>query len=107
MIVIFEETGGRPEDIEIQTVNRNTICSIINDYHTPTVKSFERKNNQFRSIANPSKAAYLTCPENKVIQAVEYVAYGEEDGACGNFKPGKCSSPKGHKLVEQVRCMFH
>ncbi|KAL8556439.1 hypothetical protein ACS0TY_004040 [Phlomoides rotata] len=102
LIVIFEETGGHPENIEIQTVNRNTICSIITEFHTPQVKTFERKNNQFRSITNPVKAAYLTCPDNKVIQTVEFVTFGEVDGACGNFKPGKCSSPKAHKIVEQM-----
>ncbi|KAK6143379.1 hypothetical protein DH2020_023727 [Rehmannia glutinosa] len=101
LLVVFEETGGNPEKIEILTVNRDTICSVITEYHPPHVGTWERKNNQFRAIVDPIKASQLTCPDNKVITKVEFVSFGEPEGACGNFQPGKCDSPKAHKLVEQ------
>ncbi|PIN19160.1 Beta-galactosidase [Handroanthus impetiginosus] len=100
LLVVFEETGGNPEKIEILTVNRDTICSVITEYHPPHVKSWERKNNQFRSIVDPIKAAHLTCPDKKVIEKVEFVSFGDADGACGSFVRGKCDSSKAHKVVE-------
>lgn len=102
-MVVFEETGGNPEKIEIMTVNRDTICSVITEYHPPLVKSWERKNNQFRTIGNPIKAAYLTCPDKKIIEKIEFVGFGHTEGACGAFQPGKCSSSKAFKVVEQVQ----
>lgn len=103
LIVVFEETGGNPEKIEIQTVNRDTICSIISDFHQVPVKSFERKNNNFRSIGNPVKAGYLNCHDGKVIDKIEFASFGNAEGACGAFTHGKCESPKAFKVVEQVR----
>ncbi|PIN10486.1 Beta-galactosidase [Handroanthus impetiginosus] len=102
LLVIFEETGGNPEKIDIMTVNRDTICSVITEYYPPHVKSWERKNNQFRAIGNPIKAARLTCPDRKIISKVEFMSFGEPDGACGAFRPGKCHSPKAYRVVEEL-----
>ncbi|KAL3613950.1 hypothetical protein CASFOL_042024 [Castilleja foliolosa] len=102
LLVVYEETGGNPEDIVIQTVNRDTICSIITEYHPPQINSWERKNNQFRNITDPIKAAYLSCPDNKVISKVEFASFGNSDGACGAFKPGLCDSTKIHSTVEKL-----
>lgn len=102
LIVVFEETGGNPDKIEIQTVNRDTICSIITDFHQAPVKAFERKNNQFRSIGNPVKAGFLNCPEGKVMDKIEFASFGDAEGACGAFLFGKCESPKVYKVIEQV-----
>ncbi|CAA0827710.1 Beta-galactosidase 13 [Striga hermonthica] len=102
LLVVFEETGGNPEKIEIVTVNRDTICSVITEYHHPQVKTWERKNNVFRNITDPIKAAYLTCPDNKLITKVEFASFGNSDGACGGFKPSPCDSTAVHGLVEKV-----
>ncbi|XP_073027816.1 beta-galactosidase 13-like [Primulina eburnea] len=101
LLVIFEETGGNPDNIEILTVNRDTICSVITEYHPPHIKTWERKNNQFRAVVDPVKAAHLTCPDKKVISTVEFVSFGEAEGACGAFVRGKCDSSKAHKVVEE------
>ncbi|GER50249.1 beta-galactosidase [Striga asiatica] len=102
LLVVFEETGGNPEKMEIVTVNRDTICSVITEYHHPHVKTWERKNNEFRNITDPIKAAYLTCPDNKVIDKVEFASFGNSDNACGSFKPGPCDSTAVHDLVEKL-----
>ncbi|CAA0810768.1 Beta-galactosidase 13, partial [Striga hermonthica] len=101
LLVVFEETGGNPEKMEIVTVNRDTICSVITEYHHPHVKTWERKNNEFRNITDPIKAAYLTCPDHKVIDKVEFASFGNSDNACGSFKPGSCDSTAVHDLVEK------
>lgn len=105
---MFEETGGNPEKIEVLTVNRDTICSVITEYHPPNVKTWERKDNQFRAIFDPVKTAHLACPDDKIISKVEFVSFGEAEGACGVFRPGKCDSPKAHKVVEEVKlCVLY
>ncbi|KAL0412392.1 UNVERIFIED_CONTAM: Beta-galactosidase 13 [Sesamum radiatum] len=103
LLVVFEETGGNPEKIDILVVNRDTICSVISEYHPPSVNSWERKGSELRALVNPVREAELTCPDNKVIRKVEFVGFGEVDGACGAFKPGKCNAnAKAIKLVESL-----
>ncbi|KAL0454082.1 UNVERIFIED_CONTAM: Beta-galactosidase 13 [Sesamum latifolium] len=103
LIVVFEETGGNPEKIDILVVNRDTICSVISEYHPPSVRSWERKGDGLRALVNPVREAELTCPDNKVIKKVEFVGFGEVDGACGAFKPGKCNAnAKAIKIVESL-----
>lgn len=101
LLVVFEETGGNPGKIEILKVNRDTICSIITEYHPPHIRTWERKNNQLRNITDPVRAGHLTCPDNKVVEKVEFVSFGNAEGACGAFKVGTCDSPKAHEVVEK------
>ncbi|XP_051144918.1 beta-galactosidase 13-like isoform X2 [Andrographis paniculata] len=94
LLVVFEDSGngndGDPEKIEIVTVNRDTICSVISEFKSG-------------DIANPVKAAQLACPDNKVIGKVEFVGFGEIEGACGQFRHGNCtsSSSNARQVVEQ------
>ncbi|KAK3028490.1 hypothetical protein RJ639_040059 [Escallonia herrerae] len=105
LLVVFEETGGNPEEIEVVTVNRDTICSLITEADPPQVKSWERTDNKFRAIVDELKAgAHLTCPDNKVIKQVDFASFGDPWGACGSFRPGNCSSPNSIKVVEQ-KCL--
>ncbi|XP_019071397.1 beta-galactosidase 13-like isoform X2 [Solanum lycopersicum] len=105
VLVVFEETGGNPADIEIQTVNRDTICSIITEYHPPNVKSWERSGTNFVAIVEDLKTgAHLTCPDNKIIEKVEFASYGNPDGACGNLAVGTCNSAKS-MAVAQEKCL--
>ncbi|KAG6761673.1 hypothetical protein POTOM_034902 [Populus tomentosa] len=70
LMVIFEEEEANPEKIEILTVNRDTICSYVTEYHPPSVKSWERKNNKFTPVVDNAKpAAHLKCPNQKKIIA--------------------------------------
>lgn len=102
LMVVFEETGGRPFEMQIQTVNRDTICSFITEYHPPSVKSWERTHNQFRPVVEDVKSgAQLTCPGDKVIKEVEFASFGDPYGACGTYKLGTCNSANTLKVVEE------
>lgn len=102
LLVIFEETGGLPETIEIQTVNRDTICSIITEYHPPHVKSWQRSGTDFVAVVEDLKSgAHLNCPVHKIIDKVEFASYGNPDGACGNLILGNCSSANSLRIAEQ------
>jgi hypothetical protein len=102
-MVILEEEEASPEKIEILTVNRDTICSYVTEYHPPNVRSWERKNKKFTPVADDAKpAARLKCPNKKKIVAVQFASFGDPSGTCGNFAVGTCDSPISKQVVEQV-----
>lgn len=75
LLVILEEENATPENVEIVLVNRDTICSFITQYHPPNVKSWERKNKQFRAVVDDVKSgAHLRCPQHKKIAAIEFAS---------------------------------
>lgn len=104
LLVILEEENFTPEKVEILVVNRDTICSFITQYHPPNVKSWERKDKQFRAVVDDVKTgAHLRCPINKKMATIEFASFGDPSGVCGNYEHGKChSSSETKKLVEQV-----
>merc|ERR1712115_175537 len=59
LIVILEEERANPEMIEIVTVNRDTICSYMTEYHPPHVRSWERKKNKFRPVVDDATSSSL------------------------------------------------
>ncbi|KAL6963709.1 hypothetical protein U1Q18_034714, partial [Sarracenia purpurea var. burkii] len=103
LLVVFEETGGNPDGIEVLTVNRDTICSFITEYHPPNVKSWKKKEGRFQTVVDDVKSgAHLTCSDGKVIKSVEFASFGNPDGICGNYIQGNCSSPNSRKIAEKV-----
>ncbi|GFP89048.1 beta-galactosidase 14 [Phtheirospermum japonicum] len=102
LLVVYEESGGNPEQIEIQTVNRDTICSVITEYHPPHISSWERKDNQFRNITDPIKAAYLTCPDdNKIMKKVEFASFGNAEAPVGPSDPAHAIPPESTRLSKR------
>ncbi|XP_022762273.1 beta-galactosidase 13-like [Durio zibethinus] len=102
LIVIFEEEGGDPKDVEILLVDRDTICSYVTEYHPPSVRLFESKGGNFRAKVNDlNPMSALTCPNQKQIVAVEFASFGDPFGACGGYFVGNCSSPVSKEVVEK------
>lgn len=101
--MVFEEVGGIPHNITILTVNRDRICSLLSEITPPSVRSWERKENQLRPLVEDLKAgARLICPDRKVIEKVEFASFGDPVGACGMYSQGKCHAPNSQKVVEEV-----
>ncbi|CAM8981344.1 unnamed protein product [Rhodiola kirilowii] len=102
LLVVLEEEGGDPEQIDIFTVNRNIICSYITEFHPPNVKSWGRRNSKIRPVVDEVKSkAHLRCPNNKVIVKIEFASFGDPYGACGSYTLGNCTSPVSQQVVEQ------
>ncbi|PSS12101.1 Beta-galactosidase [Actinidia chinensis var. chinensis] len=102
LLVVFEETGGDPEGIEILLVNRDTICSYITEYHPPTVNSWKKSGGKIKTAVDDAKSgAHLTCSDGKVITKVEFASFGDPYGACGKFVEGKCNSQNSKEVVEK------
>ncbi|CAN0878842.1 Beta-galactosidase 14 [Linum grandiflorum] len=102
LIVILEEEPANPVNITILTVNRDTICSFVNDLSPPSVRQWERKEDKFRPVGKEVKlGAHMKCPFGKKIATVDFASYGDPFGACGNFAIGTCNSPDSKQVVEQ------
>ncbi|XP_047173043.1 beta-galactosidase 11-like, partial [Vigna umbellata] len=102
LLVIFEEEPSDPSQIEIQTVDRDTICSIITENHPPNVNSWASKGGKFQTVVeNPKPTATVTCPTYKTIKTVEFASFGDPTGVCGEFVMGKCDASATKQIVEQ------
>lgn len=98
----MEEAPATPEEIEVLTVDRDTICSHITDNHPPSVKSWGNKNSQFPSIAEKAiPGAALKCPNQKRIVSVDFASFGNPRGFCGGYTVGNCSLRATKQIVEQ------
>lgn len=104
VLVVLEEMGGKLDGIEILTVNRDTICSIVREDYPPNVETWSRDGGAVRTNVDiPKPTASLVCLDNKTITQVDVASYGDPVGNCGHFILGKCNSPKSKNIVEQVK----
>lgn len=102
LLVVLEEEKADPKNIEILTVNRDTICSYITEYYPAHVKSWAREKSKIRPVVDMVQpAAHLKCPNHKKIVAVEFASFGDPLGTCGNFILGKCNAASSKEIVEQ------
>ncbi|OMO74496.1 hypothetical protein CCACVL1_16661 [Corchorus capsularis] len=104
-IVILEEEGGDPKNVEILTVDRDTVCSYVTEYHPPSVRLFETKAGKLKPKSNDLRPkAELICPNKKQVVAVEFASFGDPFGACGTYDLGNCTSSVSKEVVEKY-CM--
>ncbi|KAE8663527.1 Beta-galactosidase 14 isoform 2 [Hibiscus syriacus] len=89
LIVVFEEDGGNPKDIEIVVIDRDTICSSVTENHPPSPRLYENKNGNLQDKTNDLKPkADLKCSNEKKIVAVEFASFGDPFGSCGSYSVG-------------------
>jgi len=107
LLVIFEEEVVNTDKIAILIVNRDTVCSLITENHPPNIRSFASKSQKLEPVGeNLTPEAFITCPDQKKITAVEFASFGDPSGFCGGFTMGKCNAPSSKKIVEQVELSF-
>lgn len=98
LLVIFEEHGGKPEDVKIVTVKRYNICTFVSESHPAAhVRTWSREESQLRG-------GDLTCAgDKKVIQlAVVFESFGNPGGSCGNYTVGSYHARQAKDIVEKV-----
>ncbi|KAK9690765.1 hypothetical protein RND81_09G152800 [Saponaria officinalis] len=105
-IVILDEAGGNIDTVQIETVNRDSICSYISEIMPASVWEWKRKDKQIVPLAGgtPQPKAQLKCPKDKVVTKVEFASFGNPYGVCGYYIPGNCTAPNSQQIVEQ-NCM--
>ncbi|RWW05136.1 hypothetical protein BHE74_00055296 [Ensete ventricosum] len=103
LMVVFEEHGGKPKDIEIVTVKRDNICTFVSAQHPAQIGTWSREDSQIRSAVGDAKPeARLECGEKKVIRSIVFASFGNPDGMCGNFTVGSCHTTQAKSVVEKV-----
>ncbi|KAF3324950.1 beta-galactosidase 11-like isoform X1 [Carex littledalei] len=103
LLVLFEEQGGKPEDILIMTVKRDNICTFVSEYHTAHSKSWSRQGGQIKTVAEDMRPhASLRCLRKKIISKIVFASFGNPMGMCGNFTAGTCHSPHVLPIVEKL-----
>ncbi|KAL2937117.1 Beta-galactosidase 14 [Bienertia sinuspersici] len=101
LLVILDEAGGNIDTVQIETVNRDSICTRISEDWPADVWSWKRKGNEIVADGDPQLKATLKCPNDKVINRIEFASFGNPIGVCGLFILGNCTSPNSVKVVEQ------
>jgi hypothetical protein len=103
VLVLFEEEGGRPDDIMILTVKRDNICTFISEDNPAHIRSWKRQDSQLTAVADDLKPrAVLTCPPKKTIQQVVFASFGNPEGICGNYTVGSCHTPRAQEVAEKA-----
>ncbi|XP_072972275.1 beta-galactosidase 11-like [Typha angustifolia] len=104
LLVIFEEHGGKPEDIVITSVKRDNICSFVSEFNPAHIKSWARQNSQIKAVGGEDvkPKATLKCPDDKVINKIVFASYGNPMGVCGSFRAGTCDAPQAKDIAEKL-----
>ncbi|CAH8305571.1 unnamed protein product [Eruca vesicaria subsp. sativa] len=105
-LVIFEEEPRvKLESIDFVLVNRDTICSFVEEKYPASVKYWKREGPNIVSRNKDMRLkSLIKCPQGKLIVAVEFASFGDPTGTCGNFTMGKCSASKSKEVVEK-KCL--
>lgn len=98
VMVIVEEERASPDRIEILTVNRDTLCSFIQENPFPQPNTHRK----LQVARLETQIATLYCPKHKRIARVEFASFGNPTGVCGDFVVGNCTSSSSTQLVEKV-----
>ncbi|XP_044496487.1 beta-galactosidase 8-like [Mangifera indica] len=104
LLVLYEELGGDPSKISVQTRTGQDICSFVSEADPPAADSW-KPNSQFVSQVPEVR---LTCEQGWKITSVNFASYGTTEGNCGTFSPGTCHadvlSIVEKACIDQVEC---
>lgn len=78
-LILFEEFGGTPLDIDIQTTRVKKVCAM--PYAGSTLE--------------------LSC-HDRTISDIKFVSFGNPHGTCDSFQKGSCESSTALSVIEEV-----
>lgn len=80
-LTLFNEFGGTPDNVNVQTVTVGTVCGHAYDGHY----------------------LELSCQGGRVFSDIKFASFGEPQGSCGSFRRGSCEAPYAMAVIRQVR----
>ncbi|THU45870.1 hypothetical protein C4D60_Mb02t22530 [Musa balbisiana] len=79
-LILFEEVGGDPSQVSLQTVTIGTVCAIVVE----------------GSILD------LSCQGSRSFSEIQFASFGNPQGSCGSFKKGSCEAPDALAVVKKA-----
>ncbi|KAJ1392023.1 Glycoside hydrolase, family 35 [Sesbania bispinosa] len=79
-LILFEEMGGNPSNVSIQTITVGSICAAT-DY---------------------GNTLEVNCQGGKTISEIQFASYGDPQGKCGSFQKGEWESRDSTTVVERA-----
>nr|GMD36354.1 beta-galactosidase 15-like [Ipomoea batatas] len=76
-LVLFEEMGGRPQEVSVQTVVPGTICAKVQE----------------------GKTLELSCQGRKMSK-IKFASFGDPKGSCGSFERSDCDATNAMAVVQ-------
>ncbi|CAI8586585.1 unnamed protein product [Vicia faba] len=77
-LVLFEEIGGNPQNVQFQTVTTGIICANVHE----------------------GAQLELSCQNGQVISQIQFASFGSPQGQCGSFKKGSWEATNSKSVVE-------
>ncbi|XP_031120445.1 beta-galactosidase 16-like [Ipomoea triloba] len=96
-VVLFEEEGGNPLGITIDSISISKVCGHVGELHPPPVRSWKK-----RGMSGPK--LQLHCPQKQHISRILFASFGTPTGDCAAYALGTCHSPNSQSIVEK-RCL--
>lgn len=89
--MLFEEMGGNPSAITLETISVTGICGMVSEFYPKSIVSV----NKYPSVK-------LHCPNGRAISSIEFASYGSPVGNCDSYSVGSCHSAASRSTVEKV-----
>ncbi|KAL6185702.1 hypothetical protein ACLB2K_041829 [Fragaria x ananassa] len=104
LLVIFEETGGNPFEISINSHAVGIICAQVSESHYPPVQKwfnpdFIDKNGR---VNDRTPEIHLHCQDGFIISSIEFSSYGSPQGHCQMFSQGNCHASNSFSIVSEA-----
>jgi len=103
-LVLFEETGGNPLEIEIKSHSTKVVCAQVSESHYPPLQMWSHPDfvNGKIPVNEMIAEMHLQCDDGHKISSIQFASYGTPRGSCQKFSKGNCHSPNSLPLVSEA-----
>ena len=103
MMVLFDEFGGDPSNVSIQSMPTGHICA---NAPADTILVLSCEDKMLQSVPPGMYGAAATAAIGKVFTEVSFASFGNANGTCGPvpkpFQKGSCDSPNTLAAIKKV-----
>ncbi|KAL6188843.1 hypothetical protein ACLB2K_040234 [Fragaria x ananassa] len=104
LLVIFEETGGNPFEISINSRAVGTICAQVSESHYPPVQKWFNPDfiDKKGRVNDRTPEIHLHCQDGFIISSIEFASYGSPQGHCQKFSQGNCHASNSFSIASEA-----
>ncbi|XP_061991633.1 beta-galactosidase 9 isoform X2 [Rosa rugosa] len=104
LLVIFEEIGGNPFEISINSLAVGTICAQVSESHYPPVQKWLNPDfiDEKGRVNDRTPEIHLQCQDGFIISSIEFASYGSPQGHCQKFSQGNCHASNSFSIVSEA-----